>query len=643
MLTPVPVLARALALGLVLLLSSLPLRAMEAKEAPMLADLVAAGSLPPLSERLPSAPLIRQPVEDQTLGRYGGQLDMLMSTTKDAKLMVVYGYARLVGYGSDLVLRPDILERVEVEEGRIFTLHLRPGHRWSDGHPFTTEDFRYYWEDIKNNDLVAPAGPPQELVVDGVPAEVEVLDETTIRYSWPKPNPTFLPALAKASPLYIYAPAHYMKQFHADYADEAELLAMAEARGMTSWAALHNRIYRPYRNADEKVPTLQPWVRSADSTDTRLVFTRNPYFHRVDTEGRQLPYLDQVVMRITESRMVPLQTATGQTDLQARYLSFKDIRALKAAEAREPYTLRVWYDGRGSDVALYPNLNTTDAVWGPLVRDVRFRRALSLAVDRGKINQVLYFNVGQPADNSLLADSTLSQEDTLSPWATHDPAAANSLLDEMGLTERDSDGLRLLPNGEPMRLVVEMEGGNKAFVDTLQLIKDDWYEIGVELVTVERQREVFRDRVQTGQTVMSVWSGLENAIPDASTEPLEFAPTRQAQLQWPQWGLHTESGGSHGTPITDNPAAERLLSLYQAWFDAADDEARAALWAEIIALHEDQVFSIGTIAKVPQIVVVHQDLRNLPETALYNWDPGAHFGIHQLDMVYWAEGAATGN
>ena len=155
----------------------------------------------------------------KSVGKPGGELHMLVGRAKDTRLMVVYGYARLVGYDQQLELVPDILKDVEVEDGRIFTLHLRKGHRWSDGEPFTSEDFRYWWEDVANNEALSPTGPPPELFVDGEQPMVEFPDPLTVRYSWSKPNPFFLPALAQATPLFIYMPAHYLKQFHERYAD----------------------------------------------------------------------------------------------------------------------------------------------------------------------------------------------------------------------------------------------------------------------------------------------------------------------------------------------------------------------------------------------------------------------------------------
>ena len=232
-------------------------------EVPSLAERVASGALPPVEHRIPGRPSVVSLAEyGLAPGRHGGELRLLMGRSKDVRLMVVYGYARLVGYQRDFRLAPDLLEDVEVREGRIFTLRLRPGHRWSDGHPFTAEDFRYYWEDIATNDALAPFGPPRAYLVEGEPPRFEVLDEHTVRYTWSRPNWFFLPALAGARPEPLYAPAHYLEAFHARYADEAELDQRAREEGKRNWAAVHTNRFRPYKNTNPDLPTLQPWVNT---------------------------------------------------------------------------------------------------------------------------------------------------------------------------------------------------------------------------------------------------------------------------------------------------------------------------------------------------------------------------------------------
>src|SRR5690348_14776460 len=200
-----------LCLGLMLaMVIALPAAAVD--EPPSLAADVASGKLPPLAQRLPAKPrVIDMSRPGWATGRYGGELRMLMAKDRDIRMMVVYGYARLIGYDEKLQLVPDILQSLDNVDNRIFTLRLRSGHKWSDGQPFTAEDFRYYWEDVANNKDLSPFGLPRALLVENHGPKFEILDATTVRYTWDEPNPAFLTALAGPSPLFIYRPAHYLR------------------------------------------------------------------------------------------------------------------------------------------------------------------------------------------------------------------------------------------------------------------------------------------------------------------------------------------------------------------------------------------------------------------------------------------------
>ena len=280
-------------------------------ETPSLVEQVMSGELPPIAERLPDEPSIARM---ETTGVHGGQIRMLMARAKDTRLLVVYGYARLAKYLPDLSIQADILEDIIIRDGREFTLNLRRGHKWSDGQPFTAEDFRFYWDDIANNKEVSPTGLPKRMLINGQGPEFEIIDETTIRYTWSQPNPNFLPSLAQASPFYIYRPAHYLKQFHASYQDPEELAKMVEAQGQRNWIALLLKRGRQYRNDNPELPTLQPWVLKTKPPAERFIFSRNPYYHRIDTNGRQLPYVDEVAMTIASARLIPAKTGAGEPD-----------------------------------------------------------------------------------------------------------------------------------------------------------------------------------------------------------------------------------------------------------------------------------------------------------------------------------------
>lgn len=607
------------------------------EEPASLKALVAEGKLPPVDERLPILPQVSA---TEAAARSGGDIRWVGASVKDVRMMNVYGYARLIVFTQKYGLEPDILESYAVEDGeRRFIFRLRPGLRWSDGQPFTSEDFRYFWEDVARNKELSPTGAPAGLVVEGELPKVTFPDAFTVIYQWNHPHPTFLAELAGAAPLYIYRPAHYLKQFHARYQDPEVLAKKAKDMKARSWAALHNRLDNQYRNDNPDLPTLDPWVNRTKAPAERFVFERNPYFHRVDTEGRQLPYLDRIIMGVADSKIVPVKTGAGESDWQARYLMFDNYAFLRQAAKRHNATVHLWDTGRGATLALYPNLTVADPVWRSLLRDVRFRRALSMGIDRYEINQVVYYGLGRIGNNTMLPGSPLFNEDNSKRWAGFDRKAANQLLDEIGLKRESPRGQRLLPDGRPLTIVVESGGDSADQSDALHLVRDAWQELGIKLLTKSMQSDVFRNRVFAGETVFSIAPGAENGLAHAGLSPAEWAPTQQIHWQWSQWGNFVESHGKAGQPV-DMPEAEELLSLYKEWRRTDDPSARSRIWERMLAIHADQQFVIGLVAGVPQPVWVNNRLHGLPARGMYNWEPGAHFGVYRPDLL-WLESAPT--
>ncbi len=603
-------------------------------EPPVLQARVKASKLPPIAQRLPLHPrLIDLSRENKQPGRYGGTLRLLMGKAKDIRRLVIYGYARLVTMEENFELAPDLVQSIEVKDNKTFIFHLRPGLRWSDGQPFTSEAFRYFWEDVANNKDLYPFGPPRVLKIDGEYPTVSFPDLYTVRYHWNRPNPYFLPALAGARPLFIYRPSHYLKQFHPRYTDATTLAKKVKIAGTRNWAGLHHRKDRMYKFSNPDLPTLQPWVNTTRPPSDYFIFVRNPYFHHVDINHRQLPYIDRVTISIGSPSLTPTKTGAGASDLQARYLRLDNYTFLKAAEQRNHYYVRLWRKALGAQIALLPNLSSSDPVWRQLVRDVRFRRALSLAINRHEINQVIYFGLAQESANTVLPQSPLYRPAFQQAYARFDLKRANQLLDEIGLSRRDDRGIRLLANGQPLEIILQTAGESTEETDVLELVTDSWLQLGIKLLIKPSQRQVFRERVFSGSAMMSVWSGLDNALPNADTSPEELAPTAQNQLQWPKWGQYYETGGKAGEAV-DLPAAARLLTLNQQWRQATDFAQRRKIWLQMLAIYADQVFTIGIVRGVPQPVVVNADLRNVPVEGLFSWAPGAYFGLYKPD-TFW--------
>lgn len=608
------------------------------QESSFWAQEVQSGNLPPVGLRVPQDPVIVDlPAKGRSFGKQGGTLKTLISRSKDVRQMVVYGYARLVGYQPDYSLAPDILKSVDAVDGRKYTLHLRPGHRWSDGMPFTSEDFRYWWENVVNNDKITPSGPPDFMFVEDKLGRVTFPDPQTVVFEWDDPNPNFLALLAQASPPFIYRPAHYLKQFHADFADPEELAQKVRDARVKSWAALHNRRDNMYKYDNPQEPTLQPWINTSEDDSSRKLFVRNPYYHRIDSRGVQLPYIDVVDMTVVGGGLIAAKSNAGEVDLQARGLDFPDIAILKKGETDGgKYRTFLWGNGAASQVAIYPNLNFADPVWREIMRDVRFRRALSLGIDRRMINRALYFGLASEGGMTVLPQSPMFKQQYLDAWADFDIDRANALLDEMGLTDRLPSGLRMLPDGRPMQFVIETAGERSEVENALAIITDTWRDIGIRLIMRPLDRDILRNRVYAGNTMASVWFGWDNGIPGPDTSPKYLAPTNQEFFSWPKWGQYYQTLGGSGEPPDMQPA-QQLMLLANDWTRTTITAERLAIWDRMLAIHADQQFAIGILSKAPQPVVVSNRLMNVPEEGVWAYDPGAHFGIHRIDEFYFED------
>ncbi len=607
------------------------LKAADLIEPPILAQAVSQGELPKMSARLPAIPSQADFSHQKSVGQYGGQMKMLMARSKDIRMMTVYGYSRLVAYNEKLELIPDILLRVDTEEGRIFTFHLRPGHRWSDGHPFTSEDFRYYWDDVANNKELMPGGPPQVLRVNQQIPLFEVLDEHTVRFTWDEPNPRFLPSLAGPRPFYLYRPAHYLRQFHPNYTDQSEIDRRVKEGQYRNWTSLHFRHDQPYKNIRPERPSLQPWLNTIRPPAERFVFQRNPYFHRVDMTGQQLPYIDEVVVDVVSKDLITAKISTGEADIAARGLTLADYTFLKQNEVKGNYQLRTWESTKGSELALFPNLTTNDPVWQTLNRNVRYRRALSMALNRHEINEVIFFGLANEAPNQPVPMSPLYNPKRGQRWCSSKSFMANRILDMIGLEKRNDQGIRLLPDGRPMELIIHTAGERTTESDILELVHDHFLAVGIKVFIRPSQRDIFRQRVKAGEVVMSAWWGLENAMASSKMDPWELAPTKDDQLQWPAWGAAVQA---NQLVEVDMPKVMELQALYQQWQMSGSDQLQRNIWEQMLEIHAEQVYSIGTVSGVFQPVVVSRRLHNVPVKAWYSWEPGALLGVFRPDTFF---------
>jgi peptide/nickel transport system substrate-binding protein len=273
------------------------------------------------------------------------------------------------------------------------------------------------------------------------------------------------------------------------------------------------------------------------------------------------------------------------------------------------------------------------------MRDARVRQAMSLAINRRDINNVIYYGLARPGANTMIEGSPLFTPERRDAFASHDPARANALLDAAGLSRRDWDGVRLMPDGRRAEVTVETAGEGGEESDALELIIENMRVVGLRLFSRTSQRELFRRRILIGDTVLSIWSGLDNGIASPDMEPDALAPTSTAQYHWPRFGEFVDTGGHTGQPI-DMPEVQALHELHLAWKRSRTTQEREKIWGDMLDIHAREVFTIGVVNRTLQPVVATTRLRNVPDKGFFSFEPGAFFGVHHMD-AFWLSDARS--
>ncbi len=584
-------------------------------EAPMLRVKVAAGELPPVEERLPEEPLVLIPVEE--IGQYGGTWHRAWTGPSDAP-----GPGRIT---VDNILRHDpdgkkVLPNIArawklSDEGRTLTLYLRKGMKWSDGVPFTADDIIFWYKDIILNDELTPA-KPSWMIVGGKLGEVEKIDDYTVRLHFVQPYGVLLDSLA----IYggqggFFAPRHYLKQFHPNYTSEERLEKMVKEEGFNYWYQLFMAKNDWIQNPD--LPTLRAWKPINEPTATHWIMERNPYYWKVDTAGNQLPYLDRVTHVLAEDpEVINLKAMAGELDFQLRHLMLNNYPMFMEASEKGNYRVVTWESGFGSDVAFSPNLTYKgDPVLRDIIRDRRFRIALSLAINREEINELCYLGLGEIRAATVPPQNPAYREEFGKKYIEYNPERANALLDEMGLRWDKDHKYRLRPDGKTLSLTIEVVAGIFGpWVDASELVKEYWEEIGIKTAVKTEERALWYQRLYAGEIQVAVWSFGQVLFP--IIRGLRLIPFARECPFAPLIGEWYVSRGKSGVePWGD---LKKVLDLWEKAKLTVDREKRIQLTQEILRINAENVWNIG-ILRAPATMcmgVLKNNFRNVPEVAL---------------------------
>jgi peptide/nickel transport system substrate-binding protein len=599
-------------------------------EAPMLAELVRAGKLPPVEQRVPQDALVLRPL--QSVGRYGGILRRGFTGPADSengnRFMV--GDKPLFFDVAGSTVTPNLFRNFEVSpDGKRTVLYLRRGLRWSDGSPFTADDFVFWSEDVYGNHDIVPT-PAVELSVAGVQGRLVKIDDATIAYEFDSPFFLF-PRLLAGDTLIgggqshmqseglsygLYAPAHYLKQFIPKYSSVEKLTAQARAAGFDSWVQLFK--FKSDWRLNTELPVLGAWRTTTPINTQVWTLERNPYFYEVDPEGNQLPYLDRIVMTLAENpEVVNLRVLTGSYDYQERFIDISKLPVLLENQERGHFKIYLDLGFNGSDSLLFPNPSyREDVEIGKWLASADFRRALSLGIDRDQLNQVFWLGLGTPG--SVIPASSVPEspgEEWRNRWSTHDPVQANRILDTIGLGKKDSEGFRLrTDNGQRLRIELMVSQTLLAtWPQQAEMIAQQWRAIGIAADVKVLERSMANSRIASDQQQILMWTNI-------GTDQLYLNP-RYVLPTDPGLGVIStsiarwySSQGAAGTKPTD-PELIKALELFRG-ASQQREEQRLATAKEIWKMIVEQQWGIGLVGQSPAILgvrVVSDKLRNVPE------------------------------
>ncbi len=604
-------------------------------ESPTLAKKVKAGLLPPVERRLPEEPLVVHPVERP--GLYGGVLKNIGRSSTPMHYFNGFSSARILALDRDYkTIAPHLARDWEFSRGgKTLTITLRKGLKWSDGHPFTTEDIMFWYEDVIRNEELTPT-PPEYMIVDDEMMVFEAVDEVTYRIKAPRPIPLFVNRLAHAMGLQglgSYDCKHYMKQFHADYADPDELRKKMDEAEVFSWVELFKlkqyNVWKCGMKSAQGCPVMAAYVQESSQTN-RVVMRRNPYYWKVDSAGQQLPYIDKIVSVVVDDVEVrKLKLMTGGVDFLLEAAALREKPALDKFADRGGYTVLVWTGAFGNMCRYALNLTAVknpktqqpDEVKRKIYNDRRFRIALSLAINRKEINDTVYFGAAVPCQTTLVPNkkySSIFEEEFADAYVRYDPAEANRLLDEMGLTERNSEGIRLMPDGRPLNIVLihNLKWTEKELIH--ELVRDYWQRIGVRLIVNTMDQSILYSRMGQGSYDMGCWHLNGACDPVFFIHPYAFAPLNKTTLWGPLWYEWRVSKGAEGE--VPPPEVMKLFDYVNRMRTSMDPDKRAEAGRKILRSQAHNVWSIGTVAMSPRLVVVNRHLRNVPKEAPVAWD-----------------------
>jgi peptide/nickel transport system substrate-binding protein len=417
----------------------------------------------------------------------------------------------------------------------------------------------------------------------------------------------------------VFLPAHYLKQFHANYADEATLADEVAEAGFNTWGELMATRKNPAENPDR--PVMAAWKPETRVSDDILVLKRNPYFVGVDAEGNQLPYIDEIQFKFfQDSQALNLAAIAGDLDMQERHIIMGNYPVFKENELAGKYRVITWPTFGGSDAIIAFNQTyENDPIVGELLRTQDFRVALSYAIDREQIKESVFLGLGE-ARQAVPAPwhPYYPGDEYAYKYTEHDPDMANELLDGIGLTQRDSEGFRLNKDGQPFSIEISVVPAFANWPDVAQLVAADWQAVGVRTIVQVRERAVHFEMRDANEIVTEIWNEDTTGFPFTGAPKFDPRSTPGLGIArlYRQWII---SDGAEG--IEPSPEFKRIVEIIDTGKTVGIDE-QVELAHELFEIWAEAVYEIGTVGLTPLVqgvVVINNTLMNVPLSLGNDW------------------------
>ncbi|MEZ5812194.1 MAG: ABC transporter substrate-binding protein [Rhizobiaceae bacterium] len=589
--------------------------------------------LPPLAERMPEEPLVVAPYE--SIGKYGGTLDALSNATEAGTSdFMSTRHVNLVRYSDDLqTIVPNVAKGWKWNDDYTeLTFFLRKGHKWSDGVPFTSADVKFWYDNLALDPNVIEK-PKDYVLVGGERMQVETPDDQTVVFKLPAPKPGLLAHFATHY-AQGFQPKHFLGRFHPDIDPDAD--KNAQAIGFETGYDVIKAYYgssdwmdtaTPMLNSPDKVanmpadaaPTLESHIVIKETTEGRH-FVANPYFYMVDTAGNQLPYINEMdELFINDQQVRLLKLVNGEVDYKSQSLQLSDAPLLLENQEKGDYTIQL--KPKIAMHAISFNVTSDDPVKRQVFGDLRFRKAMSIAINRDELNEVAYFGQGTPAQYTGFSPLPDFADKKWTSFAIeHDPDGAKALLDEVGVVDKDGDGFRDLPDGSP--LVLNLNFATQGIAgQVVELLSQYWAAVGIKSAVKEVTPDEFRSAQSSNQNDVGLWEkgqplGIVLGNNELWVPPFENYFGHRVGMLWAEW---VDSNGSKGVEPPD--FVKQLIADINAFQSTPSGTDKFnELGARLVENMTSNLLFIGT-ALTPDPIFHRNALKNFPEfkTASYEY------------------------